>query len=568
MSPVLREYKPVLVSAGLFSLGTNLLLLVPSLYMLMIYDRVIAGRSEATLLVLTLGALVALLFMYGLDYVRSRLIAYCGVALDQQIGPRVLEQVLSRAGRLSGDDYGQGLRHVATLRGFFAGAGIVALFDAPWLPIYLLIIFLFHPLLGFIALAGAIILLALTYISERLTKPALEGLSNESRSASRFIDSGLRNAEVLSVLGMGRNLARHWVERNDRVLDRQDQVSSWAILLSSSGRAVRQILQILMLGAGAYIVLADDMAPGVMLAATIILGRMLQPLESILSGWKSLTAARESLQQLTDMLGPDEDAPPTALPAPRGSLAVERLIFGFQPGDKAIIKGVSFELAAGQSLAIIGPSGSGKSTLARLLVGLWRPVAGVVRLDGADVMHWTREALGPHLGYIPQDVELFACTVAENIARLGPVDGAQVVEAAKRAHAHEFILRLPKGYDTFLGEGGGLISAGQRQRIALARALYGRPSLVILDEPNSNLDTDGEIALLETMNTLKREAVTQILITHRPALLGSVDQVMVLRDGVIELFGPRDEVLPKVMRAAAAPGQFRVVEGSAPPSAG
>lgn len=569
MSPILREFRPVIIHTGLISLGINLLLLVPSFYMLLIYDRVVTGRSEETLVVLSLGAVIALLFMYALDYVRARLLAHSGVAVDRILGPRVLAGVLAQAARLTGEDYGQSLRNIATLRGFLAGPGIMALFDAPWLPIYLVIIFLFHPLLGAVALTGMIILLIMTYASERLSRPLLEKMAKESRSASRFIDAGLRNAEVLSALGMRTNLAAHWEDRNGQVLTRQGEVSRLNVAMTSSGRAVRQILQIVMLGTGAYLSLGNNVAPGIMLAATILLGRSLQPLESILSGWKSLTEARSALRQLTDMLGKEErQAPPTSLPAPVGNLSVERLVFGFNPGEKAIIKGVSFELEAGTSLAIIGPSGSGKSTLARLLVGLWRPASGVVRIDGADITQWSREALGPYLGYVPQDVELFASTVAENIARLGTVDGEKVVEAARRAHAHEFILRLPKGYDTFLGEGGGLISAGQRQRIALARALYGHPKLVIMDEPNSNLDADGESALLEAMNELKRAGITQILITHRPTLLSAVDQVLVLKDGAVELLGPRAEVLAKITRPASPSGQLKVVEGAAAPVAG
>ncbi|MBI5331514.1 MAG: type I secretion system permease/ATPase [Betaproteobacteria bacterium] len=554
---MLEELRPYLLNAGWFSLGMNILLLAPSLYMLLVFDRVLTSRSSETLGVLTLGVLVALTFNFLLDAVRARLLAAVGGAMDQRLGAVVLAGVLARSARSGVSDHGQSLRDVGVLRSFFAGPGVIALFDAPWLPIYLLVIFLFHPLMALCALVGIGVLVALTWFSERVTKPRLEQAQGETMAASRFMDSAMRNVEAIQAMGMVKQMTAHWDSRNAKVLKAQAGVSTTQSWITAGGRGVRQVLQAFMTGLGAWLVLGSDVAPGIMVASTILLGRVLQPMEGILAGWKVLVGVRGSWARLSDLLATEQEArPATELPAPSGRLTAERIVFTPPGREHPVIKGIQFALEAGESLAIIGPSGSGKSTLARLLTGVWRAQSGVVRLDGADIGQWPRDALGPHLGYIPQDVELFACSAAENIARLGEVDSEAVIAAARGARAHELILNLPQGYETNLGEGGALISAGQRQRIALARALYGGPRLVVMDEPNSNLDTDGEAALQEVIGGLKQQGVTQIIVTHRPALLHSVDKVMLLRDGQIELFGPREEVLAQVLRPATAlPGR-------------
>lgn len=552
---LVREFRPYLMHAGLFSLGMNILLLSPAIYMLLVFDRVLNSRSEETLLVLTLGVMLALGFNFVLDAVRTRLLASIGGALDRRLGPLVLEGILSHAS-VAGSGHVQGLRDVGVVRAFLSGPGVIALFDAPWLPVYLIVIFLFHPLMAVCALVGLALLLALTLFSERVTKPKIELAQTETRTAVQFMDSGLRNAEVINALGMVQNLTSQWQSRNDRVLVTQGAVSGITSWITASSRATRQALQSLMLGLGAYLVLDADVAPGVMVASTVLLGRLLQPMESILAGWKVLVEVRGSWRRLHGLLSARDGARPgTELPAPSGQLTLDRVVFTPPGKPHPIIKGVSLALMPGESLAIIGPSGSGKSTLARLMVGVWNPQSGAVRIDGADIASWPRSRLGPHLGYVPQDVELFASSVADNIARLGTVDSEALIAAARQAGAHELILSFAQGYETYLGEGGAMISAGQRQRIALARALYGHPRLMVLDEPNSNLDVEGENALVEVMAGLKRQGVTQVLITHRPALLHVVDKVMLLRDGQVELFGPRAEVLAKVLRPAHANGQ-------------
>lgn len=545
------RFRPYFLYAGLFSLCINLLLLIPSLYMLQVFDRVIGSRSSETLVMLTLAATGALLVMALLDLFRARLMAAAGVALDALLGPRVLDGLLADAARLGGTDYVHGLRDVSVLRGFFTGNGIFSLFDAPWLPFYVLIIFLFHPLLGVVALAGAAILVALAVVNEKLSHAPLERLQDNTRRTTRYIETSLRNAEVVSALGMQPALARRWIGMNADVEKLQLETSRLAARMNGTTKFVRQFIQVAMLCAGAFLVIDQHVSGGVMMAATIILGRALAPVEMLIGGWRSLVEAHGAWLRLDALLRTRKSREHnTALPKPSGKLAAERLLFAAAGSEKAIIKGVSFDLEAGESLGLIGPSASGKSTLARLLLGVWQPLAGTVRLDGADIASWPRKRLGRHVGYLPQDVELFSGTVAENIARLGEPEPQAVISAAQRANAHEMILRLPQGYDTQIGEGGAALSGGQRQRIGLARALYGKPRLVVLDEPNANLDGEGEAALIQAMNGLKQAGVTLIAISHRPSLLAGMDKLLVLREGAVELFGPRTEVLARLTRGA------------------
>ncbi len=551
MRELISRFRSLFLYAGLFSLVINLLLLAPPLYMLQVFDRVLSSRSEETLLALSVAAVVAVLVMALLDMLRARLLAAAGAALDRRLGPRVLEGLLAQTARLSGAAYLNGLRDVATLRGFLGGTGLVAIFDAPWLPLFLLLIFLFHPLLGAVALAGAVSMALLAWLNERLTRRPLERAQGEARRAGRFIDANVRNAEVVSALGMLPAVTRRWMRLNDAALREQLRASGVGGTLTGLTKFARQVIQLAMLATGAWLVVDQHVTSGIMIAATIILGRALAPVETLVAGWRGLVEARAAWRRLDELLAGNPPAEPgTELPVPRGELRVEAVTFGLKSGERPIVRNVSFALAPGESLGLIGPSASGKSTLARLLVGVWKPQAGTVRLDGADVAVWPRERLGPHIGYVPQDVELFGGTVAENIARLGEADPAEVVRAAQRAHVHDLVLRLPKGYDTEIGESGQSLSPGQRQRIALARALYGDPRLVILDEPNANLDHEGEEALLRTLRELRADGVTIVVIAHRPSLLREVDRMLVLREGAVEVFGPRNEVMGRVTRAA------------------
>ena len=554
MTRLFRRFRPFFVYAGLFSLCINLLMLVPSLYMLQVFDRVIASRSNETLVMLTLATIVALAMMSLLDALRARLLAAAGLAMDATLGPRVLDGLLTDAARAGGSEHTHGLRDVATLRGFFTGNGVFALFDAPWLPIYVLIIFFFHPLLGAIALAGAIGLVALVVVNERLARAGLEKLATGTRQSTRDVDASLRNAEVVAAMGMLPALTRRWVTQNAAVEQHQLESSRLAARMNGITKFARQFIQTAMLCAGAYLVIDQNVSGGVMMAATIILGRALSPVEMLIGSWRGLVDARGAWARLDAILHRRQHRERnTALPKPSGQLSAERLVFAIPGAEKAIVKGVSFELQAGESMGLIGPSASGKSTLLRLLLGVWPPYAGTVRLDGADIANWPRSRLGRYIGYLPQDVELFSGTVAENIARLGEPEPQQVIAAAQRANAHEMILRLPQGYDTQIGEGGAALSGGQRQRIGLARALYGKPRLVVLDEPNANLDGEGEAALARAMATLREAGVTLIVVSHRPSLLAGVDKLMVLNDGNMEMFGPRSEVLSRLTRGTVPP---------------
>jgi PrtD family type I secretion system ABC transporter len=513
--------------------------------MLQVFDRVLSSRSGETLLVLSAVTVGALLLMAFLDALRSRLLAAAAVSLDRRLGPVLLDGLVARAAKLGGTAYAGGLRDVGTLRAFLNGQGLLALFDAPWLPLFLALVFLFHPLLGAIALAGAVVMLVLACLNERLTRRPLEQARAATRRAARFIDGSLRNAEVASALGMLPALTRRWANLNDGALLAQLRAGSTGGALGGATKLVRQLVQIAMLAAGAWLVIGQDVTPGVMIAATLILGRALAPIETLVAGWRSLVEARAAWKSLRALMEEYIPTEKTELPVPTGAIEAERVTFAYPGAERPVLRAVSFSLAAGESLGVVGPSAAGKSTLLRLALGIWKPSSGAMRLDGADTATWPRDRFGAHVGYLPQDVELFAGTVAENIGRLGDPDPAAVVRAAQRAHVHDMILRLPKGYDTDASEA---LSPGQRQRIALARALYGAPCLVVLDEPNASLDHQGDDALLRTLALLKKEGVTVLIVAHRPSLLRSVDKLLVLREGSVERFGPREVLMAQLTR--------------------
>ena len=566
MRELTGQLRPFFVWAAVFSLLINLLMLMPALFMLQVYDRVVTSRSSETLIMLLVLTGGALLFMAYLDVIRARLMTGAGVALEKLLGPRVLVHMVRR-GAIPGPKDNNGLRDVGSLRAFLSGPGIIALFDSPWVPIYVTIIFAFHPILGAIAVAAAVLLLAVAIVNEKLSRQPLQAMQLESRKAGRFAEQGMSNAEVVGALGMADNLSRGWMSLTRVALKLQLDANRASGVLTSTSRFLRQFLQAVMLGAGAWLVIEQASTSGVMIAATILLGRALAPVESAIAGWKGLVDARSAYARLDALLASEQKGPPpTELPVPKGAVSVERVVFGLRGQDRPVLKGVSFEISAGETLAIVGPSAAGKSTLTRLLVGLWKPMSGAVRLDGADISSWPRERLGPHIGYLPQDVELFAGTVSDNIARLGEIDSPAVIQAAMRANAHDMILRLPQGYDTPVGEGGAFLSAGQRQRVALARALYGNPRLVVLDEPNSNLDIEGENALNEALRTLKSDAVTVVIVTHRTSFLALGDKVLLLREGAVEKFGTPAEI-GVTARSRAVETGHAVVAGHIAPRA-
>ncbi len=555
MRAFLRKFLPFFVAAGVFSFVMNLLLLTPSLYMLQVYDRVLGSRSEETLWFITIMLLLALVVMGAMELVRSRLLVRANNAIDAQLAPYLLEKMAAGSTSPEGNQYGHGLKDLNTIKAFLTGSGIMALFDAPWMPIAMLILWYMHFYLFMVALAGAVLMLGLTALNEYFTRKPLEEANGASRVAGRHVEIALRNGEVVNAMGMLKGVARRWAGLNDMVIALQTKASNRAGMISGVTKFVRQAVQSLGLGVGAYIVLKEpaNFTPGMMIAGTIVLGKALGPIEHLIASWKGFLEARIAYSRLDAFMKAQSLVlEPMELPPPSGQITLEKVSFGIRSTNKIIIKEVSFALAAGESLGIIGPSAAGKSSLARLLVGVWKPLQGTIRLDGADMNSWPPEKLGSYIGYLPQDIELFAGSIADNIARLEEPDSDKVIRAARLAGLHGMILQMPKGYDTYIGEGGSVLSGGQRQRIGLARALYGDPKLVVLDEPNASLDSDGELALLQAMAYMKQMGTTVVVITHKVSLLANVDKLLVMQDGALALFGPREGVLQHLLQQQQA----------------
>ncbi len=562
----LREFRGAFKSVGAFSAVINLLMLAPSLYMLQVYDRVLASGNRTTLLMLTLLMVGAFLAIGALELVRSFVLIRIGARLDQRLSERVYTAAFEQNLKRVGGNAGQALSDLTNLRQFLSGSGPLAFFDAPWFPIYLLVIFLFNPWLGLFALVGTLVLVALAVLNERSSGPPLAESNSLSFASNGMATNNLRNAEVIEAMGMLSGLMRRWQTVHSRSLQLQGQASDKAGVISAWSKFTRTTMQSAVLGLGALLVLQGQMTPGMMVVASILVGRGLAPVDQLIQVWKHWSSTRSSYQRLSELLDTNPvRALGMPLPAPTGKLVVEA-VTAVPPGAAVpSIRGLSFQLEAGDVLGVIGPSGAGKSTLARLLVGVWPSVAGHVRLDGAEVHHWPKHELGPHLGYLPQNIELFAGTVSENIARFGSVDPEQVVKAAQRAGVHEMVLRLPQGYDTLLGDSGAGLSGGQRQRLGLARALYGDPAFVVLDEPNSNLDDAGESALVAAVSDLRQRGRTVVLITHRSTVLGASNKLLVLADGTSRLFGATREVLAELMRLNNQPASSRA--STSPPVA-
>lgn len=538
------------IAVAVISLFVNLLMLTVPLYMLQLFDRVLASRSEPTLIYLSIAAVGALAVLGALDMLRGQVLIRVSTWAEQRISPVALSRSVS-AMLLSGGYGTQSLRDVTQVRQFIASPALLTLFDAPWVPIYLFVIYLMHPTLGLIGIAGAVVLFLIAVVNELATRRPISEANNQGVRAMRKIDAAVRNAEVIQSMGLMPGIVRRWVADNQAALAMQETASERSGFLLAASKFVRLSLQIAMLGIGAYLVIQQQITGGVMIAASIILSRALQPVEQAIGAWKTMVSVRSAFRRLKDFLAetPERETD-ISLPAPTGKLHLDRVVYVPPGGSKPTIKGISFGAKPGQIIAIVGPSAAGKSTLARLIVGAWKPYSGVVRLDGADVYTWDRVEFGQHVGYLPQDVELFDGTVAENIARLSDAPPQMVVAAAKRAGVHELILALPNGYSTPLGEGGMMLSGGQRQRIALARALFGETRLLVLDEPNANLDATGEAALIKGMVDAKARGALVIFISHRPSLVACADNILTLRDGVAEDFGPREQVLQKLTRPA------------------
>ncbi|WP_455231518.1 type I secretion system permease/ATPase [Geopseudomonas aromaticivorans] len=536
-----------------FSGVINLLMLTPAVYMLQVYDRALVSSNVTTLLMLTLLVVGLFVLIALLEVVRSSVLIRVGNRLDMMLNQRIFSAAFERNLRRAGGNPSQALQDLSQVRQFLTGNGLFAFFDAPWTPIYLVVVSLVHPLLGVITLVGSLLLAGLAWLTETSTRKPLAEANQAAMASATFANNNLRNAEVIESMGMLPAIRQRWFGNHLRILELQSLASDRAAWINGITRFVRITLQSLLLGAGALLAIEGEITPGMMIACSILGGRALAPVEQVIATWKQLLSSRAAWERLSTLL---KDFPARKesmpLPKPTGMLSVEGA-FANAPGTNLpILRAISFNLSPGEALGVIGPSASGKSTLARLLVGIWPAQAGKVRLDGAEVFQWNKEELGPWLGYLPQDVELFEGTIAENIARFGQVDSDVVIQAARQASVHEMILRLPQGYDTHLSADGGSLSGGQKQRIGLARALYGDPSLIVLDEPNSSLDDVGEAALIQALSDLKRRGKTLVLISHRPTVLNIVDKILVLREGMVHMFGSRDEVFAALRQASVA----------------
>nr|WP_192182818.1 type I secretion system permease/ATPase [Mesorhizobium amorphae] len=539
-----------LIAAG-FSLAINLLYLASPLYMLQIYDRVVTSGSATTLVMLTIALLAAFLALAGLDLMRATILTRASVRLDRLLSAKIVAASVETA--QSGSSQSQPVRDFDTFRQVITGMGINALFDLPWSPIYIAIIFLLHPWLGFFALGSSLLLVAMAVINEYLVRAPLKQANDLATANYNFTEMSLRNSEVIRAMGMIDGLIRRWGRDRSLALRRQTQASDRAALMSGVIRFLRLTMQSLILGLGAYLVIERQTTAGSMFAASILLGKGLQPVEQIVGLWRNLVLARAALTRVHKLIdGGAQSERSFNLPKPTGKISVEQVSFAIPSQQKVLLRDVSFRLEAGEALGIVGPSGAGKSTLARHLAGVMQPSRGTVRLDGADLSHWGRDALGDHIGYLPQDIELFSDTVAANIGRFKTNVDQEVIEAARLAGVHDMIIRLPQGYETQIGEGGAVLSGGYRQRIALARAVFGTPNLIVLDEPSSNLDADGDRALSECAIELKRRGSTVIIVSHRPSTLANVDKILLLRDGAVEAFGMRNEIVARLNQRATS----------------
>jgi len=548
-----KAARPAFATAVLFSFFINLLVFVGPLYMLQIYDRVITSRNELTLIFLTVIAGCLLMSYAALEKIRSAVLVRAGLLFDATTRSELFESVLQGSLRQPDKAHYSVLRELDVIREFLTGAGLISFCDVPWVPIFVAGCFILHPYFGIVATVGAVLIFVFALANEMLTREQLKRAGRSAGEASVFATATFRNVEVLHAMGMWRPLRDRWLKRQGEMMEYQATASDRAGVLISATKFVRAFLQIAILGTGAYLVINQETSPGAMVAASIIMSRALAPVELVVGQWKGFRAARNAWDRITELLNilPKRQER-MKLPDPQGQLSVQSITVVPPNSNKPVLAGVSFAIEAGTTLGVIGPSAAGKSSLARAVVGIWPAVMGSVRIDGAELSHWDNEQLGRHIGYLPQDVELFAGTVAENIARFEEVDEKLVIDAAQMAGVHSLIQSMPNGYNTQIGDGGQSLSGGQRQRIALARALYRMPSLILLDEPNASLDAEGEAALLHSLQSLKQAKRTVILITHKTNILAAMDKILVLAQGQVQGFGDREEIFAKLLAPRVA----------------
>lgn len=566
----LATLRPYFVRASWLSLATSLLVLAPTGYMLEVYDRVVNSRSHMTLAMLTLLVLGAYMLMELLEWVRTAILHEAGIALDRKMSARVFNALFEANLRRVPGGMVQSMNDLRTVRDFLHASVLTALMEAPASIVFAILIFAISPVLGWSAVVGALVQVGIAWLTERSTQPPLSAANRTAIAAQQYADGSLRNAEVIESMGMLRDIHKRWMDKQREFLRLQAVASDAAGSYQAVAKFVQQVMGSLLLGLGAWLLLNRSLngGAGMMIIGSVLGGRMLAPLVQIITQWRTVVNARDAMGRLEQLLVNVPPRPESMrLPPPRGALTVEALVAAAPGSAIPIVRGVQFALPAGRVLAVVGPSASGKTTLARLLVGIWPAASGKVRLDGADVFTWDKSELGPHMGYLPQGVELFEGTLAENIARFGEVDMAKVEAAARLVGMHEFILGLPQGYDSPVGRDGAMLSGGQRQRVALARALYGKPAFVVLDEPNSSLDEEGDAALAQAILTLKQQGTTFVIMTHRTSVLAVADAMLVLRDGTQQAFGPRDEVLAALQQAAQQAAQQTAAAAQPRPTA-
>jgi len=559
LKEAILESKKSFIVVGFFSMFINLLMLVPTLYMLQLYGRVMTSRSESTLYMLTGIVVILFITMALLEIVRSKVLVRVGNRLDKALSQRIFNTLFELANKQPGKASSMPLSDLTQVRQFLTGNGLFAFFDAPWIPIYISVLYLFHPYYAYFAIFAALVLVTFTILNSYFTKEKLAQANQYSRASTMFVDSNLRNAEVINAMGMRTNVRKKWEERYYAFLNAQNDASNKAGIWANVSKSTRMMFQSLMLGLGGYLAIHNEVGPGMMIAGSIVMGRALAPLDLMINTWKGFSSAKMAYARIDALLNDfPKDKEYMELPTPEGEILLEGVAV-IPPGAKQpSLRGISMKIEKGDVVGIIGPSAAGKSSLARVILGLWPLVQGKVRLDKADIHQWDKEHLGKYVGYLPQDIELFEGTISQNIARFHEVDPTKVVEAAKKAGVHELILRLPDGYDTKIGAGGASLSGGQRQRIGFARAIYDNPVLVVLDEPNSNLDDQGEASLVNAIKLLKENNTTIILITHRPSILQVTNKIAVIKQGVLELYGDSKEILEKMAAASkqtAAPKQ-------------
>ena len=543
----LRSCLPHVIAAAVFSGGINLLYLATPLYLLQVYNRVLPSRSGATLILLSLGLVIALAAMAGLDAIRAKILVRAGTRFDTALSARILALLIQRR-EDGGQRHSEALRDLDQLRQALSGSPAQTVFDAPWTPVYLALLFALHPTLGAMALAAALLLLSLALLSDWASRSRIIAAGEAQSRSYRFADEMLRNAEPVIAMGMQAGLGDRWFDNRARLLAHSARAGESNAAYAAVIRFLRLLLQSGMLGAGAWLVIEQAINPASIFVAMVLMGRAVAPVEQMVGAGRSIAAARAAWRRIADLLAAaPEPRTHTRLPEADGSVSIDKVTFR-ATGGETIIRGVSLELSRGEAIGIVGPSAAGKSTLVRLMTGALAPASGRVRINGADIRHWDREQLGRSIGYLPQEVGLFAGTVRDNIARFGDVPDAEIIRAARRGDVHDMILDLPQGYDTLIGDGGVQLSGGQRQRLGLARALLGSPRLLVLDEPNANLDGDGEAALKKALLDLKGEDTTIVIVAHRPGIVEVCDRILVLQDGAVLMFGPRVEVLEAVRK--------------------